>query len=279
MADTLAINGTTIGLESTAAPSGGYGTVYVVALDWGIPDVETFLDPVPLGDGMAFRGQVAKDRKFTIVIAGEPGSRAKGQDTWEALQTLFRSPTGPLSYKYTRTDGTGATIIRELLAIPLGEPGYGEVRGGDGAGIRPNGNFRFVANCEAPFPWWRKFAEVDSSIACTAATPNNVVITRGGRGDCGLQVKVSTSGALSSITLSDGNRSMVLTATFSGTPKGVDWRYTDPLATSIDSGVTISIPAHLSLHSASTTITAAPNIGATGTHTVAIKHKALYGTP
>lgn len=281
MADTLAINGTTVGLEAVSAPSGGYGSVLVVALDWGVPDVVQFLDPRPLGDGKVFRGQVSQDRKFTLGLAGYgAGSLAKGQDTWQAVLELLRNTAGAVSYKYTRTDGTGGSVVRELLAIVDGDlPAWQLVDKPGEPGMRPNGNWLMTLSCRALHPWFRNFTETTTTISPSGTTPANSAITRSGTRPCGLQVKVSTAGTLGSITISDGSRSMVLTATFNATPKGIDWYYSDPGATSIDSGVTIGIPSHLSMHSATTTITATPGIGSSGNHTVTVKHKPVWETP
>lgn len=283
MADQLFVNGVELGLEAVAAPAGGYGEIYVVSLDWGTPDAELFFDPRPLADGRSFQGSRAQDRRFTLGLAiDEPGSYAKGQSTWEALLDLFRADEGPVQLKYIRTNPEGGSFTRELLVVPEGMPGYANVRGGGAgvAGIRPNGNAIQLWSLVAPFPWWRDVSvTATTTLTCSGTSPDSEVITRSGKRACGLEVKISTTGTLPSITLSDGQRTMVLTATFNATPKGVDWYYTDPTATSIDAGVVISIPAHLSLHSDPTTITATPGLGSSGTHTVTIKHRAIWEAP
>lgn len=280
MADGLYIGGTQIGLEDVASPGGAYGYVRVVGLGWGAPDTAQFLDPRPLGDGKVFRGAVPQDRKFSLSVYGHSfGSLAKGQDSWLGLVDLFRSQSGAVSIKYVRTDGTGATITRELLAIVAGElPAWTMATSGDG--IRPNGNFLLTMSLIAPYPWFRNFVETTSTINLTGSGSGNVVVTRSGNRVCGVQVKVTTAGTLDGILIQDGNRSMTLTAAFGASGKGVDWYYTDPTRTSIDSGVTISAPGHLSLWAASTTFTAqSTSASASGAHVVTLKHKAVWEGP
>lgn len=280
MADQLHVNGTQLGLEDIVSPGGAYGYVRVVALDWGAPDTAQFLDPRPLGDGKVFRGSIPQDRKFSLSIYGHGfNSLAKGQDTWFGVVDLFRSNTGAVSVKFVRTDGAGGTITRELLAVVAGElPAWSMATSGDG--IRPNGNFLLSMSLIAPFPWFRNYVETTSTINLTGSGSGNVVVTRSGSRVCGVQVKVTTAGALDGILIQDGNRSMTLTAAFGASGKGADWYYADPSRTSIDSGVTLSVPSHLSLHSASTTFTAqSVSAGATGAHVVTLKHKALWEGP
>lgn len=280
MADTLHVNGTQIGLDDIAAPGSGYGYVRVVGLSWGTPDSAQFLDPRPLGDGKVFRGSVPQDRRFTLTISGHSsGSLAKGQDTWLAVLNLFRTNTGTVSFKYTRTDGAGGTVTRELLAVVAGElPGWELNR--SGIGMRPNGNFLMQIPCLAPYPWFRSYVETDSTLTLTGSASNSVVVTRSGSRVCGVQVKVSTTGTLDAVTIQDGSRSITLTATFNSTPKGVDWYYADPSATVIDSGVVVSAPGHISLHSSSVTFTGqSVSASASGTHTIAFKHKPVWEAP
>lgn len=278
MADAIYIAGTQVGLDGQAAPSGGYGLIWVSELDWGAPSEELFMDPRPLGDGMAFRGGVAKDRKLTLTLFGDAGSMAKAQDTWQAVANLIRATSGPVSLRYDRTDGTGGSVSRELLVVPLDPPSWAHALGGE-PGIRPSGTWVMPLQFTAPFPWWRNYAETTTALAPSGTTPDSEVVTRSGTRPCGMSIAISTAGTLPSILVSDGSRSMTLTATFSGTPKTIDWYYTDPSATSIASGVTMSVPGHVSMHSASTTITVTPGIGSSGSHTVTVKHKPLWEHP
>lgn len=278
MADQLWINGTQVHPQVAMT----YGSISVVSLDWGTPDTETFLDPRPLADGMVFRGQVTKDRRFTLVLNVDGvGSLAKGQDTWEDVLDIINASNGLVNYKYVRDGGGGGTVTRQLMALATSEPAWTWVRGGGMGtpGLRPNGNVVVELPCVAPYPWWRNATDTDETITTSGTTPANKVLTRSGMLPVGLLVKVSTTGSLAEMTVSDGVRTMVLSATFNGTPKGVDWYYTDPTATSIDSGVTISTTSHLSLHSASTTITITPGAGSTGDHTVALSWYPAWKTP
>lgn len=279
MADALYIAGTQVGIDSQTAPTGGYGTIRVASLDWGTPDEEAFYDARPLMDGVVFRGAVSKSRTVRLSLFLEPTSYSKGQTSWDAVQTLFRSAT-PISLRYDRTNPAGGTISRELLARCVGKPGYADVRGGGAGtpGLRPNGNAFFNCELVAPFPWFREYTETTTTLTTTGTTPvATPTVTRGGRLTCGLRLHISSTGTLNSVTVSDGSRSMTLTGTFGSTPGIVDWYYTDPTATST-SGLTLSIPAHLSLHSATTTLTVTPGGGSSGTHTVQVKHKALWET-
>lgn len=281
MADILKIGGSTgtqVGLDYTTAPTGGYGEVGVVALDWGTPSDVLFLDPRPLSPGMIFRGRASKDRTLTLAMFGkDAGTLAKGQTTWEKLQDLLTG-SSPVSLYYKRDHPTSGFIERELLAVPVDVPGPALVKGGGEPGVRVNGNLLMVTSWVAPFPLFRSVTEESVSFNCTGTTPNATVIARTGQRPCGVKVSVSTTGTLGSITISDGNRQMVLTATFGASAKSVDWYHADPTGTSIDSGVTLSIPAHLSLHSASTTITATPGGGSSGTHTITVYHYPLWET-
>lgn len=273
MADTLKVgggSGTALGLEDVAL-SGGYGYVRVVALDWGTPALDQFLDPRPLADGMMFRGQVNKERTFTLgLYVSGAGSWAKGQDNWQVLNSIFRVDGGsPLRFWFSRSTGAGGTQNVELLGVPVGTPGWAGVRGG-APGIRPNGNLLYNTTVMCPYPWPRQEstdAETDHIHLLNAAA-DHVHLTRTGTRPCGVKVQVETDGSLAEVTISDAVRTMTLSATFGASAKGVDWYYTDPTATSIDSGVTLSIPAHLSLHSAETVMTCTPGAGSTGNHVV-----------
>lgn len=280
MADALYLAGTQVGLgDPVSAPSGGYGTVYVAGLDWGAPGRELFMDPRPLGDGVAFRGQVAKDRRLTMILVGDAGSLAKAQDTWQAVADLIRAASGPVSLRYDRTDGAAASTSRELLVVPVDPPSWSHARGGE-PGIKPSGTWVMPLTFIAPFPWWRNYTETTTTLNPSGTTPANSAITRGGKLVCGMSIAIPTAGTLGSILISDGSRSMTATATFGGTPKTIDWYYTDPGSTgAIPSGVTLSVPAHVSMHSATTTITVTPGIGSSGNHTVTIKHKPLWEHP
>jgi hypothetical protein len=276
--DQIKVNGEAV---HPAATPFTFGECNVTFLDWGTPDSEMFLDPVPLADGMAFRGRVTKDRKFTMQLAVTgTGSGAKGQDMWGEVLALFSANNGLVDYQYIREDASGDPVDRRLQAIVIGEPAWKWRDGGNGPedGLSIGGNIFITLQCQAPFPWWRDSEYSEETINLTGNTPAGVAVDRGGDLACGLEVKVTSAGTLGTIGLSDGNRSMSLTATFDGTPRGVDRFYTDPHARSVDPGVTAGIPASLSLHSDPTTITATPS-GASGSHVVRLRWYPVWKTP
>ena len=277
MADALLVNSTQVHPDQ---PCFSYGTTNVVALDWGTPDSELFLDPTPLGDGLMFRGRVAKDRKFTLRLAvADVGSMAKGQDVWQEVLDLLNAHAGLVEYRYVRADGLGGTVDRTLLATVQGEPAWSWMPSGGGDGLRPNGNVVVTASCIAPWPWFRDSDPFTREASSSGTTPAAIVVPRGGQLACGLEVKAKTAGALGSVTVSDGNRSMTLTASFGSGYKGADWYFTDPQGWSADAGVTIGIPASLSLHDDPTTITFTPGGGSTGTHAFRVRWKPNWKAP
>jgi len=257
-----------------------YGTMWMLPSGPGAADVDMFLDSRPMESGLVFRGRVTRDRPFPLRLYVDLGSsapsRPKGYQNWEDLLDLLSAEKGLVSFQHWRDDAVSGTVKRELLAQVIEEPPAAYVVGGDEPGIRPNGNILFETQCVAPFPWWRTVGGATDSIVVTGATPNDKAIARGGQLVCGVRISITTTGALSAMTVSDGVRSIVLTATFGASAKYVDWYCTDPTATEIGSGVTINRDAHISLHSDPTTITCTPNGGATGTHTVALTWYALW---
>lgn len=276
--DKVYINGTQVHPARSAFT---YGTCNVTHLDWGTPEAELFMVPVPLADGMAFRGRVTKDRKFTIKLAIEGLDEAgKGQDVWGEILRLWDAQDGVVAVRYVRDDGVGTDVDRTLLATLMTEPAWAwSVGGSDADGLRLNGNLFITLECVAPFPWFRDTDYQEDSITVTDAASNNKSVDRNGDFGCGLEVKISTTGTLIGMTLTDGNRSLGLYGTFSATPKGIDRYYTDPTAVAIDTGFTTSIPASLTLHTDPTVITAVPTHAATGTHTVRIRWYRLWRTP
>jgi hypothetical protein len=282
MAEELWINGTKVHeVGASVVSPGGNGIIAAVEMDFGTPDQETFLDARPLADGMVFRGTVTKGRSFKLrfKVTGVAG-RGEGFDEWQALLGLLSADNGIVSYKVVRPDSAAADVERELLAIVTGEPAWKWVSGGGEDGIRSAGHLVVSIDCIAPFPWWRSVDPETEVINFSGSGTGNVNITRLGQMACGLEAKVTTAGNLANITLDDGVRTLTLTATFGGSAKGVDWYFADPTATVIDSGVVISIPSHLSLHSASTTITATTSDGgASGSHTVTIRYYPLWRSP
>jgi hypothetical protein len=129
-----------------------------------------------------------------------------------------------------------------------------------------------------PFPWPRQEStDVETGTkALSGTTAGDIALTRTGTRTCGVKVAITTDGTLGGMTISDGVRSMVLTATFGAGAKGVDWYYTDPTAATIDSGVVLSIPAHLSMHSATTTMTCTPAGGSSGNHSVVFSWHPIF---
>lgn len=278
MADQLWVNGTQV--HPSATPF-SYGTCNVIGLDWGTPGSDTFLDPVPLADGMAFRGHVTKERRFTIVLAvTDCGSEAKGQDVWQQVCSLIDTGNGLVNFRYVRQDGTGATIDRRLMAISEGEPAWAwNPDGGGSDGLRPNGNVVITIPCVAPFPWFRDTDYDEAFITPSGTTAAGVTFARAGQRNIGLEIKATTAGALTGFTLNNGLRTMTLTATFTGTPKGVDWYYTDPAAISIDSGVVVGTPASISLCTSTAVITCTPSGGSSAQHTVRLRYYPTWMTP
>lgn len=277
-ADQVIVNGVPIHPDATPFT---FGVSNVTFLDWGTPDAESFMDAVPLADGMAFRGRVTKDRKFTMQLAvSNVGSGAKGQDMWGEVLALFSANQGLIDYRYVREDANGDPVDRRLSAIVIGEPAWKWRAGGNGAedGLSVGGSIFITLQCQAPFPWWRDTDYSEETIALTDTTPESAVIDRGGDLGCGLEVKVTSSGTLGTLGLSDGRRSMGLSGSFDSTPRGVDRFYTDPHAVTVDAGVTVGIPASLSLHSDPTTITATPT-AASGSHSVRLRWYRIWKTP
>ena len=275
--DILYINTTAVHPAKTPF---SYGTSNLFLLDWGTPDAEMFMDAVPLADGSAFRGRVTKARNFTLgIVVSDVGTAAKGQDVWGEVLALVSANNGIVDYRYVRQTGAGATIDRRLQAIVVGEPAWRWSEANSGDGLRLSGNVFITLPCVAPFPWWRDTDYTEVTLSPTGTTPASSAITRGGHLACGLEVKISTAGTLGSMTMLDGNRSLTLAATVSGTPKGIDRFYTDPHAVAVDAGVTSGIPGSLSLHSATTTITATPIAGASGAHTVRLRYFKTWKTP
>lgn len=277
MADALYVNGTQV--HPSASPF-SFGVCNVVGLDWGTPDSETFLDPVPLADGMAFRGHVTKERRFTVVLSvSDCGSYAKGQDVWQQILTLIDTGNGLVNFRYVRNDGAGGTIDRRLMAIVDGQPAWAWNPSGGGDGLRPGGNVVVTLPCLAPFPWFRDTDYDEVFITPSGTTAAGVTFSRPGQLGCGVEVKASTAGALTGITLNDGLRTMALTATFTGTPKGVDWFHTDPTSATVDTGVTVGVPASISLHTSTAVITCTPAGSSSAQHTVRLRFFPTWRTP
>lgn len=282
MGDKFWINGTKVHeIDTLVASPAGHGYVTAVELDFGTPNQETFLDPRSMADGMRFNGVLSGSRPFRVrLLISGVGTRAKGQDEWAyLLANVVAVENGLVSYKIERTDASAATLTRELLAIVTSEPAWAYVDDAGADGLRVNGNIVVAFDCVAPFPWWRDVAEQTEVIAFTGTGVGTADIDRGGDMACGLEAKVTTAGSLASLTVTDGTNSMLLTATFGASGKGVDWYYADPTATAIDSGVVISDTGHIELHSATTTVTCTPPGGASGNHTLTIKWKRLWKAP
>ena len=62
-------------------------------------------------------------------------------------------------------------------------------------------------------------------------------------------------------------------------PGGRLWVHGESLPTSPHAGVTIGVPASLSLHSDPTTITFTPGGGSTGAHTFRVRWKPIWKAP
>lgn len=281
MADKLWVNGTLLHqVETLVASPGGYGVMGGVEIDFGTPNQETTLDPRSLAPGMRFNGTVTGSRQFRLrFMIVDVGSMAKGQDEWAALLAVMAASNGLVSYKTERTDGTGGTITRELLAIVTGEPAWAYIDTAGADGLRPNGNLIVAFDCVAPFPWWRDFAETTETINFTDTGTGTADIDRDGDFACGAEIKATTSGTLASLTVSDGTNAMAMTATFGASAKGVDWHHDNPVLTSIDSGVVISDLSHFELHSDPTSVTCTPPALSSGNHVVTIKFRNLWRTP
>ena len=282
VSEKLWIDGTKVyDTAATVASPAGFGTIRTLAFGFGTPDQETLLEPRPLADGLLFRGSVAGQRTFKLRFAvSGVASRGEGYAEWAAFLDLFSTEKGLITLKTERDDGAASPVTRELDIIAMGEPSWSLVRGEGEAGVRYNGNLVIELDVVAPFPWWRSATAETETINFSGTGSGNVAIARLGQMACGVEAKITTNGTLGSITLDDASRSMTMTATFGASAKGVDWYFADPTATVIDSGVTISIPSHLSLHSASTTITASTaDGGASGNHTVTLRYYPLWKSP
>lgn len=282
MTERLYINGTKVhDVDAAVVSPGGNGTISAVEIDFGTPDRETFLDPRPLADGMVLRGSVAMARSPVLKLRVDGvASRGEGFDEWESLVGIINADNGLVSLKTERPDSAAATVSRELLVVTTGEPGlvYRDAGGGDG--LRQSGSLEITIPFVAPFPWWRDTTAQETVLSFSAGGSDSAVVSRGGQKPCGLEAKVTTTGSLASLSLGDGNRTLVMNATFGGSALGVDWFHEDPEATAVDAGVTLSIPSHVFMHSDSTTLTVTTSDGgASGDHTITVKHYPLWKAP
>lgn len=282
MGDKLWVNGTKLfEVDTTVTSPGGYGSISAIELDFGTPNQETFLDPRSLAPGVRFNGTLTKERPFRarFIITGV-GTMAKGQDEWAALLAVMSAGNGLVSYKLERTDGTAATITRELLAIVASEPAWAYSSDPGSDGLRPNGNIIAAFDCISPFPWWRDAAETTETINFSGTSTGTANIAAGGDVNCGAEIKATTAGALASIAVGDGTNTMTMTATFGASAKGVDWYHADPTTTAIDSNVVISDLSHFELaYNAMTAVSCVPPGTASGNHVVTVKYRRLWKSP
>lgn len=258
--------------------SGTYGSRQLVnPTDFGVAEMDRWLQPVPFGPGQLERGYVfSKPRRITLTIHIIAGSERKAWAEWEDFNSHFRPDReGKLRLKYYEESGPTQRdryLLCRRVAVPtVSWPGRHTMLGSyDG------GQLRMRMELEATYPHWLDYADDTDSVSIST-TPQNVSIDNPGDFPVGLKMTLaSLSGSWTSITIQNATTipapypntadDTVTWSHGSGFSGGdyLDWRHTLPYVVEVTDGV-ISATGNLALWPGTNSVVVTGAGGTSGT--------------